>query len=73
MPVFSSVIFRIKKLPGLLAEEIFYLVHPGIRSRIVVPAILIVDTLKLTQQFPLTVSQVYRCFDYDVAMQIAMR
>src|SRR6266849_3739848 len=58
--------------PSLLSEEFFDLLHPRPGAGAVCIAIPLADHLELVQQLPLSVGQVYRRFDDDVAKQIAM-
>src|SRR5712692_1331377 len=56
----------------LLGEEFFDLLHPRLGAGVVSIAVRLADHLELTQQLPLSVGQVYRSFDDDVAEQVAV-
>src|SRR5258706_12141256 len=56
----------------LLGEEFLDLLHPGLGARVVSLAVPLADHLEFAQQLPLSVSQVYRRFDDDVAKQVAV-
>src|SRR5437773_7508118 len=58
--------------PSLLSEEFLDLIHPGFGAGVVSIAVPLADHLELAQQFPLSLGQVYRCLDDDVAKQIAV-
>src|SRR3989442_4739936 len=57
---------------SLLSEEFFDFLHPGLGAGVVPIAVCLADRLELAQQLPLSVGQVYRRFDDDVAEQIAV-
>src|SRR5438034_5943856 len=61
-----------KPSPSLLSEEFLDLIHPGLGAGVVSIAVPLADHLELAQQFPLSLGQVYRCLDDDVAKQIAV-
>ena len=50
----------------LRPKEFFYLIHPGLRARVVVAFMTRADFLQLFQQFPLPRRQIDRCFHDDV-------
>src|SRR5713101_7297779 len=56
----------------LLCKEFLDLVHPGFRARVVTLGILLADRLELAKQFPLSLDQIDRSLDNDVAKQIAL-
>src|SRR5882724_2550432 len=57
---------------SLLSEEFFDFLHPGLGAGVVPVAVRLANRLELAQQLPLSVGQVYRRFDDDVAEQIAV-
>src|SRR6266581_2715559 len=61
-----------KPSPSLLSEEFLDLIHPGLGAGVVSIAVPLADHLELAQQFPLSLGQVYRRLDDDVAKQIAV-
>src|SRR5436309_14677157 len=56
----------------LLGKEFLDLLQPGLGARVVSLAVSLADHLELAQQLPLSVSQVHRRFDDDVAEQVAV-
>src|SRR6266571_4611883 len=58
--------------PSLLSEEFLDLIHPRLGAGVVSIAVRLADRLELAQQLPLSVGQVYRRFDDDVAEQVAV-
>src|SRR5439155_462495 len=61
-----------KPSPSLLSEEFLDLIHPRLGAGVVSIAVPLADHLELAQQFPLSLGQVYRRLDDDVAKQIAV-
>src|SRR6266568_9206913 len=57
---------------SLLSEEFFDFLHPRLGAGVVSIAVRLADRLELAQQLPLSVGQVYRSFDDDVAEQVAV-
>ena len=57
----------------LLGEELFDLIHPRLGARVMLAGIVDVDRLELGQELALAGGQVDRCFDNDMAVQIAVR
>ena len=52
-------------------KEILHFVHPALRFGVVQLRIAFADFLELIEQFALPIGKSYRCFDHDVAMQVA--
>src|SRR5882762_4138729 len=75
MPAVPVILHRKKgteALVSLLSEELFDFVHPRLGTGVVPVAVCLADRLELAQQLPLSVGQVYRRFDDDVAEQVAV-